>query len=489
MKIFLSFVGRNDRDIENQDGPIKGLLKERQFDRIFLFYNNVEEFLPIASGILKYCEKKYPDTIVQYKEAKSIDPTDYNIVYPVMVAGVQEIKREFPEAEYTISVSSGTPTMHACWLMIAQGGIIGAELVQVSKEKGIQPVNFELDDFPRIKAPSSEKAKMTKLSRENEQLKDNLLEGLDNIIGKSEAMLTLKSQVKQFARTPLPIYINGETGTGKELVANAVHLHSKCGEGPFIKVNCGAIKDSLIESELFGHKKGAFTGAVNDRKGYFREAHKGTLFLDEIGDLPPDAQVKLLRAIQEKKVMPVGSDKEEDADVRMVCASHKDLNKLVEEGTFRQDLYFRIVGKIIVIPPLRSRREDIAILANVFLRRLNLRDRGDKKFDKSAIKKLNAHHWPGNVRELETIVEVAYEMADDIIQGSHIEFLELAAQAGNGTALAFKLPPEGIDLNNELLPEVYDQALQMANGNAAEAARLLRLQPHAFRARLNKLEK
>lgn len=486
MDILLTFVGRNDRKIFENDGPIKGVLNERSYDRVFLFYNNTHEFLPIASDVLKYCQKHHPETKVEYREALSVDPTDYNVIYPLMVAAVQEIKKECPKAKYTISVSSGTPTMHTCWLMIVQGKILDAELIQVSREKGIHPIRLELDDFPKIKAPSAAKARMTQLSRENQMLRENILTGLDSIIGKSSTMLELKEQIARFAKTELPIFIHGETGTGKELVAKAIHLNSDRAEGHFEPVNCGAIPQNLIESELFGHKKGAFTGAIEDKKGAFQEAHKGTLFLDEIGDLPLEAQSKLLRAIQEKKVKPVGSTKYVDTDVRIVSASLKDLNLMIGEGTFRQDLFYRVVGKILYVVSLRERKEDIILLADHFLKQLNDREKTNKSFSKAALKKLKNYLWPGNVRELERIVEVAFILAGDKIESEHIDFIKTSAKSPSG--YSYLIPPEGIDLNNELLPEIYQQAMDLANGVAADAARLLRLEPHTFRARMNKVK-
>ncbi|MBE0437985.1 MAG: sigma-54-dependent Fis family transcriptional regulator, partial [Methylomicrobium sp.] len=214
------------------------------------------------------------------------------------------------------------------------------------------------------------------------------------------------------ARSQAPVYISGESGSGKELVARLIHQQSPRGDKPFVAVNCGAIPPELMESEFFGHKKGSFSGAIADKKGLFQAAEGGTLFLDEVADLPPSLQVKLLRAIQEKKVRPVGEQYETPVDVRILSATHKDLNQLVQDGVFRQDLYYRINVIDLNIPPLRERGNDIAQLAEHILASLNSNNAFQVQLSQSALTALKHYRFPGNVRELENILERAVALSD-----------------------------------------------------------------------------
>ena len=237
------------------------------------------------------------------------------------------------------------------------------------------------------------------------------------LVGVSRPMRDLYAQIERAAAAPVDVLVRGETGTGKELIARELHRSSPRSAGPFVAVNTSAIAESLAESELFGHAKGAFTGAAADRKGVFEQADGGTLFLDEIGDMPRPAQTKVLRALQERTVQPVGSSRQVRVDVRVVSATHQDLTRAIADGHFRQDLYYRIKGVELTVPPLRSRREDVVLLANYFLDRLAARGpRGGppaqpRRFAPDAVDALLAHTWPGNVRELEQAVTAAGAMA------------------------------------------------------------------------------
>ena len=228
---------------------------------------------------------------------------------------------------------------------------------------------------------------------------------LPGLIGESPSMQQVRTMIEKLARSQAPIYISGESGSGKELGARLIHSRSARAAGPFVPVNCGAIPENLMESEFFGYRKGAFTGAQDDREGFFQAASGGTLFLDEVADLPLAMQVKLLRAIQEKRVRKVGSVTEEPVDVRIICATHKNLRDLVDKGAFRQDLYYRLNVIELRMPPLRERSEDIAPLVAAVLRRLS----GDTppRLSAAALKALEFYSFPGNVRELENILERA----------------------------------------------------------------------------------
>ncbi|MFQ5638808.1 MAG: RNA repair transcriptional activator RtcR family protein, partial [bacterium] len=324
MKILLSFIGNNDCYPNEKPGAILAILHQRPFDKIYLLYNH-EKYLKPASEILSYCAKHFPKLTVEYKEALAVNPTDYNTVYPAMYQAVKHILRENKNAEYTISLTSGTPTMHACWIFLRQGGVTDARLIQISRESEISEVIFELDDFPKIQNVDEIKVAMTKLARENKNLINRLQRPQDNFIGESPEILKVKEQIATFADTNIPIFIQGETGTGKELVAEAIHYNSSRKAKSLVKINCGAIPSELFESEFFGHQKGSFTGAVSDKEGKFKLAHGGTIFLDEIADLPLNMQTKLLRVLQDGSFVPVGGAKEERVDVRILSATHSDI--------------------------------------------------------------------------------------------------------------------------------------------------------------------
>jgi two-component system response regulator GlrR len=264
-----------------------------------------------------------------------------------------------------------------------------------------------------------------KLVSEIKKLKNQMEEKYDftNIVAKSEKMQNILLLVSRIARTNSTVYIHGESGTGKELIARAIHLSSERKDHPFVAINCAAIPETLLESELFGYERGAFTGAGHGSKGLFTQAHKGTLFLDEIGNMPLSLQKKSLRVLQERQFYPIGSNKPVEVDVRVIVATNQDLKKEVEAGRFREDLFYRIHVIPIILPPLRERKEDIPLLIEHFLRKFS------KKMDKTvrgltqiAMQKLMLHEWPGNVRELENTMEFAMAMTehdvitDDLIQ-------------------------------------------------------------------------
>jgi two-component system response regulator GlrR len=250
--------------------------------------------------------------------------------------------------------------------------------------------------------------------------------GFNNIIGNNDGMRKVLEQVAQAAETESTVHIEGESGTGKELIAKSLHLASSRKDGPFVAINCAAIPETLLESELFGYKKGAFSGASKDRKGLFVEAHNGTFFLDEISEMPLTMQTKLLRMLEEREFYPLGGTKTIKVNTRIITASNKELAEEVEKGNFRKDLFYRIHVILIKIPPLRERKEDIPLLAKHFLNKYaNIMQREIKGFSASAIQKLLRHTWPGNVRELENTVESAVALAvhnkitDDLVLPKH----------------------------------------------------------------------
>jgi len=308
------------------------------------------------------------------------------------------------------------------------------------------------------------------------------------LLGKSPEMQEIRRLIEKLARNQAPVFISGESGTGKELAARAIHARSPRSDQPFVAVNCGAIPQDLMESEFFGHVKGSFTGAVRDKPGLFQTADGGTLFLDEVADLPLSMQVKLLRAIQEKSVRPVGAANEEGVDVRIISASHKDLSGMVADGEFRQDLFYRIHVIELVMSPLRDRREDIPVMIDHILERLSQRSGDHKpKLERAALKALYEHHYPGNVRELENTLERATALCDE----NTIRFDDLGL-AGKGQQQTDAVPADALAQGLEAYlaeaeRQAIVQALENSRWNRTAAAKALGISFRALRYRLEKL--
>ena len=327
------------------------------------------------------------------------------------------------------------------------------------------------------------------------QRTDSEVPGKVRLLGESPAITSLLGMIDKVARSRAPVHITGESGTGKELVARMIHEKGAQAGGPFVPVNCGAIPSELMESEFFGHRKGAFTGAVNDNKGLFQTAEGGTLFMDEIADLPLAMQVKLLRVIQEKSVRPVGAAEEIPVDVRILSATHKDLRELVSSGQFREDLFYRLNVIELKVPPLRERQDDIEVLAGHMLGKLS-QDLGVAvpELTPDARRKLIAYGYPGNVRELENILERAVALSgDELISADDIQIRETVG-AVSGEVTTNELTATGDDsgdlLGNRLENVERDaivKALEETRHNKTAAARSLGLTLRALRYRMQKL--
>lgn len=338
-------------------------------------------------------------------------------------------------------------------------------------------------------------------------------EAIHTITGQSPRIRSLREQIAKLARSQAPIYISGESGAGKELAAKAIHQMSSRRDGPFVAVNCGAIPSELMESELFGHLKGSFTGADQDKQGLFQAAHGGTLFLDEVADLPLHTQVKLLRVIQEKSVRPVGSQSEIAVDVRLLSATHKNLAKEVEEGRLRQDLYFRINVIELAVPALRERKEDLVDLTNALLEKIAAENGLPIcSVSQDAMQALGEYSFPGNVRELENILQRAATLCEDnLIQQANLEFISSPA-ASSATAIPETLaqtpaasmasPDTGAENQSELQMdedfslekhleaieiEAIEKALEETRWNKTAAAKKLGMSFRSLRYRLKKL--
>jgi two-component system response regulator PilR (NtrC family) len=342
---------------------------------------------------------------------------------------------------------------------------------------------FNVDELKVILQKALEK---TQLVAENIYLRREL-EGkyqFSNIIGRSRRMQDIFSLIDKVSKTSSTVLLHGESGTGKELIARAIHYSSPRSKQRFLSVNCGALPETLLESELFGHERGAFTGAVKEKKGLFREADKGTLLLDEIGEMSPTMQVKLLRALQEKKVRKVGGHEETPVDVRIIASTNQDLSELIETNEFREDLYYRINVIPIELPPLRRRREDIPLLVEFFMEKYS-GEMGieSKRISQEAMHLLESYSWPGNVRELENVIERALALnTEGAITADDIPAYLL--DRSSRKVPSWELPPEGIDLEaqlEEIRRELMAQALERAGGVQTRAAELLGISFRSFR--------
>ncbi len=331
-----------------------------------------------------------------------------------------------------------------------------------------------------------------RLSAENillkKQLKDRAV--FDNIVGKSEKIEKVFELVRKVSDSMSNILIYGDSGTGKELIARAIHFNSRKKDKPFVTINCGALPEGLLESELFGHMKGSFTGAVFNKEGLFEVANGGTIFLDEVGETSPAIQVKLLRVLQDKEFKRVGGTKEIKVDVRIITATNRDLSKAVSEGKFREDLYYRLNVIPITLPPLRERADDIPLLADHFLNKFNKAlNKNVKGFSQTTMELFRNYEWRGNVRELENVIERAVALSNsEIITPEYLPDI-LRDSSRSSSAIPVNIPHEGLDLEGligDIEKELLLKALEKTNWIKKDAAKLLHLNFRSFRYRLDK---
>ncbi len=341
------------------------------------------------------------------------------------------------------------------------------------------PKPFSLDHLSVVVEKALE---VSKLRDENRELREALGQRyqFENIIGSSPAMQEIFATIMRVAPTRATVLLAGESGVGKDMIARAIHQHSPRKDRPFVKINCTAIPENLMESELFGYEKGAFTGANISKPGKFEQANTGTVMLDEIGDVPASVQVKLLRILQEREFERLGSNKTQQTDVRVIAATNVDLRAALEQGTFREDLYYRLNVVPMNIPPLRERKEDIPYLVDHFVKKFG------GEISEGALERLVSYHWPGNVRELENVIERSILLA----KGPRVEADDIKIEMGVGRARpAFSSEaflPEGMTLD-QYEQSIIREALKRANGNKSQAARLLGLTRNALRYRLTQM--
>lgn len=454
--ILVSWLGDHDFSVKpslnfdekHSQGPVEKAvssfaqqLNRVEFDEIVLLYSwggftyktqSVSEEQAQREKVADYCEGLRTITSAQvgYRLNKVKNVTDYTEIYNVVSKELAELSGRHcgEKIQLVFHISSGTPTMQAIWLLLSKTEYPSTILIKTSREVGLELVDFPFDIAVRNQPYYTETPKFQNLKSES----------LSKIKWQSEEMREALSLAGNIARhDDMRVLIQGDTGVGKELFAELIHNNSKRAKGPFITVNCGAIPENLIEAELFGYKKGAFTGADRDKKGCFEQADGGTLFLDEIGELPLLQQVTILRLTDkhEQKVKPVGGEEEIKVDVRIIAATHRNLMSKVAEGEFREDLFYRLCDANLKIPPLRERVGDIDRLVDHFITKIHQssddNEGGAKFLSIEARQFLKAQQWPGNVRELETTISRAYKLysQNSVISRNDVEKAMIASLA------------------------------------------------------------
>lgn len=504
--IYLTFVGTHDQPEFYTNGFGSALTiffrYKDEIDQVFILVTPATEkvdFPDIASKIKQIMELENSKVKIELIDVDLPNPIDYNLVYQVMFDETQKLmkNKKIREDEKIINITSGSPTMTACWVLLQKSGLIpNAKLFQSFEKKyqrqrgkTCQKVNLELDNFPEITIPEDIKRELNRTKIELQAVKDEIsVLDLDaqfpNLIGTSESMRFVKREIIRLAPTNVNILILGETGTGKELVASYLVEKSQRYDKPFRTVNLGDKETTLIESELFGHNKGAFTGAHTDRDGLFKSCDGGTVFLDEIGDLPKAIQTRILRVMETGDYTPLGSDEEIKTNVRIIAATNADIDKLMKGEKFRKDFIMRF-GSTIEIEPLSSRPDDISLLIEHFKKRLDT----EVRFSEQCIESLKREPWPGNVRQLFVVVQQAATVIKDTpLERSDIPLSAFRFMHTPPTLLPDLPLPDDTTID-EVLKNIefnfYDRALQRHEYNAEKAAQEdLHIQPHTFRKRL-----
>jgi two-component system response regulator HydG len=407
--------------------------------------------------------------------------TDYRMAEIDGLQLLNAVRQDHPETDVMIITAHGT-------IEIAVDAMRQGAVDFISKPFPPDALRLKID---RVLGHRAERRERQRLDEENRYLREEIGGRYGEIVGQSQVIMAVLATVDKVSAADSSVLIYGESGTGKELVARAVHNQSSRAPRPFVKVNCGSLPRDLVESELFGHEKGSFTGAVRQKKGKFELAEGGTIFLDEIGDIPSETQVNLLRILQEKEFDRVGGERTLVADVRVVAATNRPLKQMVAEGTFREDLYYRLDVIPIQLPPLRERIDDIPLLVEHFLdkksREMNLRLR---RLTEGAMAALQAYPWPGNVRELENIIERTLVM----VEGDTVGAEDLPLAAGDTAAEPAPTadagsPGNGLELNERLErleKELITKAMKDAAGVKTHAADILGIKPSALYYKLDK---
>jgi transcriptional regulator with PAS, ATPase and Fis domain len=487
MQVLLTFTGFHDPYVkgligqEEQPGPILSLVSVRPFGHIILF--STPSTIEHTKATKDALETLYTELGVEVRELPLDDPTDYSAILRGLRTHIPAICDKFSRAQFCIAVASGTPHMHACWVLLAASGEIPARILHVrpprfvSKERPlVSEVDLTSPDFPLIRAHAGEIETLYEVPDDLEIVVQQL-----GIVGDHPRMRKALEQGAALASSAVPILLLGDTGTGKELFARCIHRLSRRPADCFVPINCAALPQELVESMLFGHKRGAFTGAISDQKGKFDVADGGTLFLDELAELPLPTQAKLLRVLQDGVIDPLGSSSSHQVDVRVIAATNHDLQRAIRYRKFREDLYYRLNVGEVHLPPLRERRSDIPKIALHVLDHINAGLRRPRRLTPNALSRLQHHSWPGNVRDLQNVIERSLRLAtkdvleaDDLLISEPILALDPLARLPE--------PGEGFSLEEYLTSarkQIILRALEMTDGNQSAAARLLSISPQA----------
>ncbi|MGZ9899302.1 sigma-54 interaction domain-containing protein [Shewanella gaetbuli] len=465
-------------------GPIWETVKFENFDVIELIYNYSEDEVRAYVTLLSQQVK----CKINARKANLSSPIDYEDIY---IAAEQLLKDVVqPDSDLSILLSPGTPTMQAIWVLLGKT-LFPCTFYQASKEQGIEAVNIPFkvsaEYIPAV--THLNQSELSKLA----QLEAPVDSAFDDIITIGADIQTLKNQAQILAQQEVPVLIYGESGTGKEMFARAIHNASARKDKPFIAVNCGAFPSELIDSILFGHKRGAFTGAVTDKAGVFEQANNGTLFLDEFGELEPAVQVRLLRVLQDGKYTRLGDSDNQSSDFRLITATNKNLMHEVAQGRFREDLFYRVAIGVLQLPPLRSRQGDLDFLVDSLMKTMAVEHcvLQGKNISYLAKKVIKQHKWPGNIRELRaTLLRAALWSASDCIDEAEMR-QALFIMDGKQESLLDRDIHQDFDIHH-ILSEVESyyivQALEQTDGNKSKVARLLGYNNHqTLSNRLKKL--
>ena len=475
-KVLVAWIGKSDlKGFLQQEasdlGPILSTLNAQSFDEIHLLYTDdgsqLQDYLTFLKTSFSLIVKSHP--------AKLRSPTHYGDVYECADALLKTLVTE--TVDLNLLLSPGTPTMQAVWVLLGKTQY-PATFWESSPQQGVKqvevPFHLAAEYIPAADNLSSQQ--LQKLA----QAEAPANAAFDDIITQNPHMLRLKQQASVLATREVPVLIYGESGTGKELFARAIHNASARSDHPFVALNCGAIPEELVDSVLFGHKKGAFTGAHADKQGVFEQAKGGTLFLDEFGELSPAVQVRLLRVLQDQTYTPVGGTKEQTTNVRIITATNRDLMKAVVDGSFREDLFYRIAVGVLHLPPLRERAGDLSILVQWQLTALYKKDPDlqHKKISVGAKNLILQHPWFGNMRELQsTLLRAVLWSIGEEIQAEDIQ-QALFQMPEKNPGLLGRDVSQGVDLQgliDELVQYYIPKALHHAQDNKTKAAELLGL--------------
>jgi DNA-binding NtrC family response regulator len=485
-KVLVAWVGKTDlrAPAESEEvgiGPVAQALTDREFDEAFLLSDYGDR---VVAPYVRWLRDR-TETRIEVIEEKLSGPTQFGEIHDAAVRGVQRaLGQRSRDTVLTFHLSPGTPAMAAIWILLGKTRF-PAELIESSKEHGIRtasvPFDISADFIPELLRDQDER-----LRQGSAAIPPEAPEFAD-IIHRSRVMARLVQRARRVAVRNVPVLIEGESGTGKEMLARAIHRASPRRDRPFVAVNCGAMPAELVESELFGHEKGAFTDAKQFRKGYFEAADGGTLFLDELAELPGPAQVKLLRAIQEGEIVRLGATKPIKLDVRIVAATNRTLTEEIAAGQFREDLFYRLAVAVLKIPALRERTGDVSLLVDHLLVQVNgegVSDPGyrEKKLSAGARNLLLAHPWPGNVRELLNTLRRATIWSDGpAISSEDVREALLSAAVPPRQHLLGRPLGGGFNLS-DLLKEVarhyLGRAMDESHGNKTKAAELVGLQSY-----------